>query len=166
MAIKVSKKRLGYRRRPVGKIEANKLNRLLLNKIKEIIVNDIVQRTIYGVGLIFWTGSFWETLSGELRYSISSLGISYIYLYLLPAILLGLQILRNNRILWGVIFGLFSTYWIAALYLLLSEAIERSGTHVKAIGWSLKDFILILVFFAVLGFVGWVIFLIKPKRIV
>lgn len=87
-------------------------------------------------------------------------------LYLMPASILGLQILRNNRILWSVILGLITTYIIVSLYMFISDAIERSGNHVKAIDWGLKDLGIVLVFFAVFGLVDWLIFLMRPKRLI
>jgi hypothetical protein len=83
-----------------------------------------------------------------------------------PAMLLALQIIRNNKLLWGLIFGLLTTYIVAALYLVISDAIERSGNHVKAIDWKIKDVLILLFGFGVLFIVDWIIYKIKPKRLV
>ena len=96
----------------------------------------------------------------------SSVGVSYITLYMVPAIILGLQIIRNNKIFWGIIFGLFSTYILVSLIYVISDILNRTGNHVKSIDWNLKELIIIFTFFIVLGIVNWVIFQLKPKRLI
>lgn len=137
----------------------------LVKKVKEVLSKDIIQRIIYGFGLALWTWILWDVLSERVRYSTSSVGINYLTLYLVPALILGLQIIRNNKILWGLVLGLFTTYILIALFWMVGDIIERSGNHIKAIEWSISDFILLLLTFTVFGFIDWVIFQMRPKRL-
>jgi len=86
-------------------------------------------------------------------------------LYLIPAIILVIQVIRNNKILWFVTFGLFSAYIIISIIMVTSDAIERSGNHPKAIIWTFSDIITLIVILAILGIIDWIIYQLKPKRL-
>lgn len=137
----------------------------MVEKIRAILTKDVVQRTIYGLGIILWTLILWERLMNN-PFSTSSLKISYLILYLIPAIILLIQIIRNNKLLWILIFGLFSGYILVSIFLVTWDAIERSGNHVKAIDWTFLDFAFIILFFGILGVVDWIIYQLKPKRLI
>ena len=107
----------------------------------------------------------WESIT-EFPHAVSSLGLTYVTIFIIPAGLLFLQILRNNKLLWGLIFGLVTAYIIIALYLVIADAIERSGNHVKAIDWQLKDVLILFVAFGVLFIFDWIIYAIRPKRLI
>jgi len=96
----------------------------------------------------------------------SSIKVSYLTLYLIPSIILLLQLLRNNKILWGLIFGLFSSYILISIILVLIDTIERSGNHVKAIDWTIKDIMILILYFAILAGIDWIIYKIKPERLI
>ena len=138
---------------------------MLLEKIQRQLANDVTQRVIYGLGLTLWTFLMWDRIT-EFPYSTSSLGLSYMSLFIFPALLLLIQIIRNNKLLWGLIFGLVTAYICVTLYLVVSDAIERSGNHVKAIDWELKDVLLLVLFFGILTIVDWTIYKIRPKRLI
>jgi hypothetical protein len=138
---------------------------MLLEKIQRQLTNDITQRVIYALGLTLWTLLMWDRIT-EFPYSTSSLGLSYMTLFIFPALLLTIQIIRNNKVLWGLIFGLVTAYILVTLYLVISDAIERSGNHVKAIDWEVKDVILLLIAFGVLFIADWTIYKIRPKRLI
>ena len=86
-------------------------------------------------------------------------------LYLFPAIILGLQIIRNNKILWAIIFGLFSLYILIAIFVVVSDLVERGKNHPKAITLDLKDLLMMITIFFILGFVDWIIYCLRPKRV-
>ena len=87
-------------------------------------------------------------------------------LYLIPATILIIQVIRNNKLLWLLTFGLFSGYIIVSLFLVSWDTIERSGNHVKAINWSFKDIVFLILFFGFLGIIDWIIYRLKPKRLI
>ena len=62
-------------------------------------------------------------------------------------------------------FGLFSSYILVSLFLVSWDIIERSGNHVKAIDWSFIDIFLLILFFGFLGVIDWIIYHLKPKRL-
>ena len=136
----------------------------LLKRIKEILANDITQRSLYGLGLVVWTWTLWDDISENSRYATSSLGINYLTLYTIPALMMGLQMLRNNKILWMLMVGLFSGYIAILVNITIRDAIKRSGSHVKAIDWSLSDIGIILGIFAACGLSNWILLLMRPQR--
>jgi hypothetical protein len=138
---------------------------MLIEKVKGQLTRDIIQRVIYGFALTLWTFLMWDRIT-EFPYATSSFGLSYVTLFIIPALLLIFQIIRNNQVLWGLIFGLVTIYIVAASYLVIADAIERSGNHVKAIDWEIKDILILIVVFGVLFIVDWTIYRIKPKRLI
>ena len=132
-------------------------------KIKSILAKETVQRLIYGLILLLWTVVMWDRLI-NFPLSISSLKISYLTLYMIPAIILLIQIIRNNTLFWLVIFGLFTGYILVSLFSVLWDIIEKNGNHVKVIDWSFKEIIFLILYFAILGLIDWVIYHLKPKR--
>ena len=132
-------------------------------KIKSILAKETVQRLIYGLILLLWTVVMWDRLI-NFPLSISSLKISYLTLYMIPAIILLIQIIRNNKLFWLVIFGLFTGYILVSLFSVLWDIIEKNGNHVKVIDWSFKEIIFLILYFAILGLIDWVIYHLKPKR--
>lgn len=74
-----------------------------------------------------------------------------------------LQVILNKTILWATIFGLVLVYTIYAVYLALTDIIERSGNHVKAISWDLKSFLLLIFIFGLLFIINWTLFKLKPN---
>jgi hypothetical protein len=107
----------------------------------------------------------WDSIS-HYPYATSSLGINYLILYSIPALLLALQIIRNNKLLWTLIFSLVTTYIGVALYMVVSDAIERSGSHIKAINWELQDILKLLLAFGIMFIIDWILFKIKPRRLI
>lgn len=138
---------------------------MLLEKIEKELTRDITQRGIYGLGLVLWIFLLWDRLI-HFPYDASSLGLSYATLFIVPAVLLFLQIIRNNKLIWGVIFSLVSTYIGIALYLVISDAIERRGSRVKAIDWGLENILLLVFGFAALFIADWIVYKMRPKRMI
>lgn len=139
--------------------------RLIIDKIKYFLAKDQIQRIVYCLALIFWTLIMFESIK-KYPFVKSSLNISYLTLYMLPLSILVLQIIRNNKIVWALIFGLFSSYILVSIFFVVRDIIERSGNHVKSISLDLKDISLLILIFGFLGLIDWVIYSIKPKRII
>jgi hypothetical protein len=137
----------------------------LIKKFKNILAKDPIQRVIYGIGLLLWTLIMWDSIY-RFPNSISSLKISYLTLYIIPATILLIQILRNNKLFWLLTFGLFSSYILTSVIMVLSDIIERSGNHVKAIIWSIDDIIILIVLLGFLGIIDWIIYHLKPQRLI
>ena len=133
--------------------------------IRNILTKDAIQRTIYGLGFLLWTAIMWDSLK-NFPFSTSSLKVSYLILYLIPATILIIQIIRNNKLFWLLTFGLFSGYILVSLYLVSWDIIERSGNHVKAINWSFKDITFLILSFGILCVIDWIIYRLKPKRLI
>lgn len=137
----------------------------MINKVKDILAKDFVQRTLYGVGLILWTILAWDNIS-RYPYSESSIGVNYLTLYTVPTIMLVLQIIRNNKLLWGLVFGLVTAFIIISFYLALSDSIERSGNHVKAIEWDIRGILFLIAYFVILLIADWTVYNMRPKRLI
>jgi hypothetical protein len=137
----------------------------MIKKIKNQLDKDIVQRVIYGLGLTLWTFLLWDSITNY-SHATSSIGLSYSTVYLIPTVILSLQLVLNNRLLWGLIFGLVTAYIVVALYMVVVDAIERSGNHVKAIDWDIRDIVLLLSFFGLTICADILIYNIKPRRLI
>jgi presenilin-like A22 family membrane protease len=133
----------------------------VIAKISRLLSLDKVQRLCYIAALLLWL-LMWQD---DFRYynATSSLGVKYIWLISIPATMLLLQAILNKTILWATIFGLVLVYTIYAVYLTLTDIIERSGNHVKAISWDLKSFLLLIFIFGLLFIINWTIFKLKPN---
>jgi hypothetical protein len=135
----------------------------MLKEINGHLSNDLNQRIIYGLGLTLWTYLMWDTIT-EFTYSAGSYGSNDITLYIGPALLLVLQVVRNNQLLWGLIFGLMTASIFVALYFLISDEIERNPA--KAMDWDVIDILVLFLFFGVLFIMDWIIYKIRPKRLI
>ncbi len=134
-----------------------------MNAIKNLLRLPPAQRLAYGIGLTVWTYLLWEDVSNY-PFLESSVGINYITLYSIPAAILALQVVINARVLWLLIFGLFSSYILISVFLVINDSIERSGNHIKAINWTIDDLILLFLTFAALGVINWGIYQIRPEK--
>ncbi len=133
----------------------------LFTKISRLLSLDKVQRLCYLTALILWL--FISQDHFRFYDSTSSLGIKYIWLISIPATILFLQAILNKTILWATIWGLVLTYTIYAVFMTLSDIIERSGNHVKAITWDLKSFLLLIFIFGLLFGINWTLYKLKPN---
>ncbi len=80
--------------------------------------------------------------------------------------MLVLQIIRNNKLLWGLVFGLVTAFIIISFYLALSDSIERSGNHVKAIEWDIRGILFLIAYFVILLIADWTVYNMRPKRLI
>lgn len=137
----------------------------MISKLKAILNKSLIQRVIYALGLIIWTLLLFDRLQST-PHAESSIRLSYLTLYLIPTLIFIIQIIRNNKILWGLILGSFSAFILISLIIGVADWIERSGNHVKAIDWTFRDIVLIIFYFGVLSLIDWIIYMIKPKKII
>jgi hypothetical protein len=131
-----------------------------MTKRSGIFALDKVQRLCYVSALILWLVIWKEDFR---FYKLpSSLGIKYIWLISIPAILLLLQAILNNIILWGTLFGLLFMYTSYVVIVSLMDIVERSGNHVKAISWDVKTFLFFMLIFGLLLLVNVIHYKLKP----
>jgi hypothetical protein len=131
-----------------------------MTKRSGIFALDKVQRLCYVSALILWLVIWKEDFR---FYELpSSLGIKYIWLISIPAILLLLQAILNNIILWGTLFGLLLMNTSYVVIVSLMDIVERSGNHVKAISWDVKTFLFFMLIFGLLLLVNVILYKLKP----
>ncbi len=131
-----------------------------MTKRSGLLALDKVQRLCYVSALILWLVIWKEDFR---FYDLpSSLGIKYIWLISIPAILLLLQAILNNIILWGTLFGLLFMYTSYVVIVSLMDIVERSGNHVKAISWDVKTFLFFMLIFGLLLLVNVILYKLKP----
>ena len=131
-----------------------------MTKRSGLLALDKVQRLCYVSALILWLVIWKEDFR---FYELpSSLGIKYIWLISIPAILLLLQAILNNIILWGTLFGLLLMYTSYVVIVSLMDIVERSGNHVKAISWDVKTFLFFMLIFGLLLLVNVILYKLKP----
>ena len=134
-------------------------------KLNNILKKGLFQRIVYILALIMWTLVLLKSLI-NFPLSESSIKISYLTLFLIPATILSIQIILNNQIFWGLIFGLFSAFILTSLSMGMIDWIQRTGNHVKAIDWTFQDILIIIFYFSILTGIDWLIFKIRPKRLI
>ena len=136
----------------------------ILNKISEYLKKDKNQRLLYGIGLLIWV-IIWI---GDLKYynSESSLGIKYLWIMIIPTLLLIGQLIFNNKIIWILIVALISCYTIWTLWniIFLEILIEFHRDYSPKSFWNLKQISTLLSIFFVLFFVNWTIWKIQPNK--
>ena len=130
---------------------------LFIEKIKQILQNTKVQRLLYFLALLVITALFWPKLKYDWG-GASTYGISFIGLYAILLVLLGTQIIVNNRIIWAVNLILFTLHWIVAFVRGIADAINDGSRFDLA---NILGPILLLLFF--LG-CSWVVCKMKPSK--
>jgi hypothetical protein len=136
---------------------------MVLSSVRKLLQRDLIQRSVYVCVFVLWTFSMWNRVTGY-GYSESSLGVNYSTLYTIPAMLLIVQIILNNRLFWALIVGLVTTGIGVVLWLVIADGIERSGNHVKAIPWEARDVIGLAFSCALIVVVEWVLVAIRPQK--
>src|SRR5436190_20558386 len=109
----------------------------IIKRISVLLANGKVQRVCYFLALIYWIAIWKDFFS--IYNSTSFLGIKYIWLITIPATLLVVQIIFNKRFTWALIFALITIFTLVAIITTTIDLVERSGDHVKAIHWDLKE---------------------------
>ncbi len=133
----------------------------LIAKISRLLSLDKVQRLCYAAALVLWL----LIMKDDFRSynSTSSFGMKYFWLISIPATILFVQAILNNTILWVTIFGLVLTNTFYLVYMTLTDIIERSSNHVKAISWDTESFLQLIFFFTILFVINWTLYKLKPN---
>jgi hypothetical protein len=129
---------------------------------KELFSNEIIQRRVYILGLVLWTIANYSSIRNH-PYSKSSINLSYLELYLVPALILLLQIVLNNKILWGLIFGLFNSFILYSLVSFIVGVIESYGS-IKSLFFDIESLAIIVLIFFFYFITDLLIYLIKPRK--
>jgi hypothetical protein len=133
-----------------------------MNKITQFLKQDRIQRRCYVVLLICWLFIF---LDVDRRAYITSYTDYLPLIFIIPVLLLVLQILFNNRIIWFIIVAciIAHTLWtLLKLYMHIVIDYHREYSH--AIEWNTETilrFICIVLSFLI---VNWFIFKIRPTK--
>ena len=128
---------------------------------KELFSNEIIQRKVYILGLVLWTIANYSSIRNH-PYSESSINLPYILLYLVPALILLFQIVLNNKILWGLIFGLYNSFVLYSLVSFIVGVIESYGS-IKSIFFDIESLAIIVLIFFFYFITDLLIYLIKPR---
>lgn len=138
-----------------------------MEKLKEILSKDLAQRGLYLVALLFWIFIFWDDIleypvnKGSLN-SMSSIGVSYMVLLIVPSAIFLIQIFRNNKVFWGIVLALFSSFIIYSIIYFSIHYYERSGIKVT----EFNELIFMVIYFSIVIFIDYLIYLMKPKRLI
>ena len=133
-----------------------------MNKITQFLEKDKTQRISYIVLLIFWIIVF---LDAEARAHITSYTDYLPLIFIIPVILLVLQILFNNRILWTIIVTYLAAYTLRTFFNVFTYiVVDQHREYSHAVEWNATTIVhlgvLILTFIAINLFV----FKLKPIK--
>jgi hypothetical protein len=133
------------------------------DNIKDFLKRDLVQRFVYGIGLVLWMAMMWDVFQQD-KGRISSLRVSYSTLVLIPCAILVLQMIFNNRFLWSLIFGLFTAYILFSIIFFVEDIINPTAgsTSLTERGW--KEVLVIAFFLVSVILIDAIIFYSRPKR--
>jgi hypothetical protein len=132
-------------------------------KVKHLFGNDIFQRCCYASALVVWSiGNLSRNDLQSLQYK-SSVGLTYFWLYLIPAIILAIQVIRNNLVLWIIIAGSFLAFTLYALLLTAYDVFNRIGDQIKPFPFSSGSMIILL--FGTLLLLNILLWQSKPGRV-
>ena len=132
------------------------LEKVMFNKISEILRRDSFQRVLYTIALIVITISFWEKLNYDSS-GTSTYGISFFSLYSILFILLVLQITLNNKIIWFINLCLFIFH---CLFSLMQLIIGFMG-EIKI---ERNDIISLFIFIPLITLITWVVYNMKQQK--
>lgn len=133
-----------------------------MNKITQLLKQDKSQRISYIVLLICWIIIF---LNPEARLYIYPYTDNLPLIFIIPVILLVLQILFNNKILWTIILACIVLYTLWTFFKMFTFiAIDHHREYSNAIEWNagtIFQFGFIIVIFVA---INWFIFKLKPIK--
>lgn len=136
---------------------------MIISKISALLSKDKIQRISYLTALILWILIWIDDY--QFFNSTSSLGIKYLWLMIIPALLLITQIIWNNIISWMLILGLILGYTIWVIYgQIFFVLISQERYYVRSFNWSIGEIIGLLVPVGILSVIIWVIVKLKPKK--
>jgi len=129
----------------------------IISKISKLLANDQIQRICYFIALIIW----FLLCADDYRFYFaeSSVGIKYIWLVSLPAVLLIIQIIVNKTIVWAIILGLTSLFTVYSVY-----GVFTHDDSVKEIYWDFYDGLFLTIYFLIWVVIIWIIYKLKPTN--
>ncbi|MBX3044294.1 MAG: hypothetical protein KIT33_11660 [Candidatus Kapabacteria bacterium] len=130
-------------------------------KLNEILENPRIQRILYVIALLIWIWLFFDIYDYN---SMSSIGISYFWLVLIPSVLLIIQIFFNTFWGWVIIYLLMTFFAILSLVEPFKFYIDNIGTE-KRVSLDAMDALVFLFFYSIVFIVFWIVSKIKPKKI-
>ncbi len=135
-----------------------------MKNIISILNKDLIQRLIYLIFLALITLLFWNKINYHPN-DFSAYKLSFLQLYLLISSVLLIQIIRNNMIFWILTLGLFIYHIIGSFYLLINSIIDESemAEHRKI---EFKDLLIVLIIYAIMFMILWLIYKMKPKKLI
>lgn len=135
----------------------------IFDAIKIYLSRDNVQRIIYSLLLFIWFLLNWKSSIRDYQ-QISSIGVPYIWLAVVPAAVLSVQIAMNRKVLWMVILGLISSYSVIIIVSAIYEILNRWSDAVKPIDLDATAILGMLTFLASLFTVNWIVYRMKPVK--
>lgn len=132
---------------------------LVLKPVIELFTKDWFQRAVYSVLFALLTWLYWDVLiSGE----TTEYNVSYRFIYMIPASIFGIQILRNNRVIWVLIISAFTLLLLMLTYASIDTLLNPHGGLIAHIS---SNWDLFLVWFGVLLTLLF-FYLLRPDRII
>ena len=134
----------------------------MVKKISSFLANPIVQRVMYFLALILWVYLWYDRID-EYNHK-SKLGIQFIWITLIPTILLTLQLIFNNRLLWFLILLLSLSISIALV--VASLLLIRNGhfTPDTTIVWDFTTIFNLCIVYGLLFLPNFLIYKIQPLK--
>lgn len=132
-----------------------------MNKLNQSLKKDNVQRICYTVLLICW---IFIALNAEFRFYITSSADYLPLIFIIPVMLLVLQILFNNRVIWSIILvciGLFTLWIFIQMYMYIVMDYHRDYSHIE---WKAGTVFQLLSTVFILILFNWFILKIKPVK--
>ena len=133
-----------------------------MNKINQFLKKDNIQRRSYVVLLIIWIFIF---LNADIRYYITSYTDYLPLIFIIPVLLLVLQILFNNRIIWFFIATCIGTYTLWQFFKIYTHiVINQHRAYSHAIEWNTEIIFRLGFGILILIAINWFLFKIKPLK--
>lgn len=131
--------------------------------ISQFLERDLIQRSIYGIGFLFWTIIWLDDINQYA--SKSSTGINYCWIMVIPSLILVGQVFLNNKFLWALTVGLFGAYtlWTFWNILFLEILLDYHREFVTSSHWKQNIFLWTVIVLFLLA-TNWVIWKIKPNK--
>ena len=125
-----------------------------MNKILKCIANKSVQRIFYFTLLLVYNLLIF--LNGGIKGN-SSIGIPFVWFWIIPTIILIYQTIFNNRIGWSALFLLYVFYTIWIIKSITEWIIWKCDAVIECLLESIPLWIILFAF-------GWFLYLISPFR--
>lgn len=133
-----------------------------MNKITQFLKQDKIQRRSYIVLLIGWLFILLDT---DRRAYITSYTDYLPLIFIIPVILLVLQILFNNRILWTIILICIIAYTLWTLFKMFTYiVVDQHREYTHAIEWNAATVFRFGLVTLILIAINWFVFKLKPIK--